>query len=80
MKPTGHQAKLHVASGTHFDWASAADISGADIQFSPVLDAINLFINGNRNPPFDFSNTITDISSYLRNGSNEVLVVAPTTM
>ncbi|KAK5170340.1 uncharacterized protein LTR77_004927 [Saxophila tyrrhenica] len=69
---------------TRFTWPpqGPSDDSelGAYISFSKILDAITVYVNGQRLPPLDYNNAKKDISAYLQAGENEVLAVVPTTM
>lgn len=53
---------------------------GAYLDFSSILNAITLFVNGEQTPPLDYSNPVIDISPYLTAGANHVTAVVPTTM
>ncbi|KAL4905790.1 hypothetical protein BDW74DRAFT_184859 [Aspergillus multicolor] len=64
-----------------FIWPPAeGKADGAYIQFTRILHAITVYINGERLPALDYTDARADISPYLRNGTNEVLAVVPTTM
>ncbi|KAF4547294.1 Hypothetical protein D9617_47g010620 [Elsinoe fawcettii] len=69
---------------TTFDWpppgSQDASCHGAYITFSKILNALRVYVNGQRLPPLDYNNAVADISPYLRTGSNEILAVVPTTM
>ncbi|KAH8657044.1 hypothetical protein BGZ60DRAFT_416619 [Tricladium varicosporioides] len=66
---------------TSFSWPPAqGSADGAYIKFSPILNAVRLYINGKRIPPFDPNAPKADIGPYLRNGENDVLAVVPSTM
>jgi hypothetical protein len=54
--------------------------SGAYISFTTVLHALRLHINGILIPPFDPHNPIRDITPFLKDGSNTILVTVPSTM
>ncbi|KAF3023628.1 hypothetical protein E8E14_012737 [Neopestalotiopsis sp. 37M] len=68
---------------TTFDWhpgPSSSGSVGAYIEMTRILHSVRIFVNGNRLPAFDYRNPKQDITDYLRNGSNHVLCVVPSTM
>ncbi|EXK80650.1 hypothetical protein FOQG_14856 [Fusarium oxysporum f. sp. raphani 54005] len=52
---------------------------GAYIQFSRVVDVIQVTINGKRLPPLDVTNAVADIGPYLKEGKNVISLTVPTT-
>lgn len=66
---------------TSFTWSSEDDnADGAYIRVSHILHAIQVYVNGKKAPPVDCYSGAIDIGPYLVEGSNEVLIVVPTTM
>ncbi|KAL2884344.1 hypothetical protein SGCOL_000285 [Colletotrichum sp. CLE4] len=73
---------------TNFTWPPVASTIGsangtslgAYLKFSPVLDAITVYVNGARLPPLDFASPFADATSYLADGNNQVVAVVPGTM
>lgn len=64
-----------------FDWGLEDSQHGAYLEFlSPVLNYLRVFVNGERLSPMDPTLPVVDVSSALRAGRNEVLVVVPATM
>jgi hypothetical protein len=53
---------------------------GAYVSFGRIVHSIKVLINDNQLPPIDLNNAIVDVSSYLRNGTNSVTVIVPTTL
>ncbi|KAM0321554.1 hypothetical protein ACHAQA_010044 [Verticillium albo-atrum] len=64
---------------TTFDWPTSG-ASGAYISFPPVAHALTVFVNGQRVPTLDQRKPQRDITPFLRDGSNDVLAVVPSTM
>lgn len=66
---------------TSFDWGLDSSQHGAYLEFlSPALNYLRVFVNGERLPPVDPTRPVVDVSSALRAGRNEILVVVPATM
>ncbi|KAL4929538.1 uncharacterized protein BDV17DRAFT_290549 [Aspergillus undulatus] len=69
---------------TEFSWsgfdAGQGHRLGAYLRFSNITHILQLYINDQAIEPFDHSAGLADISSYLVDGKNEVLVIVPTTM
>jgi hypothetical protein len=68
---------------TTFDWhpdSSSSSGLGAYIEMTQILHSVRVFVNGNRVPALDYRSPKQDITDYLKNGSNRVLCVVPSTM
>ncbi|GFF73256.1 probable beta-galactosidase A [Aspergillus lentulus] len=66
---------------TGFEWPPhTGSADGAYILLPRVLHTIRLQINGRQTLPFDYNAPKVDISAYLKNGRNEILVIVPTPM
>lgn len=55
-------------------------VDGAYLKFPKIAHAMQLYVNDRRLLPVDYSAPKVDIGPYLREGSNEILAVVPTTM
>lgn len=66
---------------TTFSWPLAADdCEGAVLDLGAIINTARVWVNGHQLPPLDPTHAVADISGYVRDGDNEVLVVVATTL
>jgi hypothetical protein len=66
---------------TTFSWPlSSEHAQGAVIDLGAIINTARVWINGNQLPPLDPTHAVADISEYVKDGENEVLVVVATTL
>lgn len=51
---------------------------GAFIQLGPVVNTARLYVNGHLVPALDLTNPKADVTSYLKEGSNDILILTST--
>lgn len=66
---------------TEINWPPTnGSANGAYLFFAPIAHTARLYVNGYQLPPLDLTAPRADLTAYLKEGSNEVTVVVPTTM
>lgn len=70
---------------TSFEWCSskscrAGTADGAYLTLGHITETARVFVNGKLTAPFDIFKPEINISEHLKNGKNEVLIIAPTIM
>ncbi|KAL4963275.1 uncharacterized protein BDV14DRAFT_191102 [Aspergillus stella-maris] len=67
---------------TSFTWSITGfqGRDGAYIHFPNITNTLQLLINNHHTGPFDHNSGIIEITPYLVNGTNKILVIVPTTM
>jgi hypothetical protein len=67
---------------TTFTWPLSSDHNarGVVLDLGTIINTARVWINGQRLPPLDPTHAVADISKFLREGENEVVVVVATTL
>ncbi|EKG14347.1 hypothetical protein MPH_08469 [Macrophomina phaseolina MS6] len=68
---------------TTFSYPSSANDSaplGALLSFGPVTNTIRAWVNGELLPPIDITHAVADVSGFVRDGENELVVEVTTTL
>jgi hypothetical protein len=66
---------------TTFSWPLAEeDCEGAVLDLGAIINTARVWVNGRRLPPLDPTHAVADISEYVKDGENEILVVVATTL
>jgi hypothetical protein len=67
---------------TTFSWPLAADgdCENAVLDFSAIINTARVWINGHHLPPLDPTHAVADISEYVKDGDNVILVAVATTL
>lgn len=66
---------------TTFSWPSAGtNATGAILDLGAIINTARAWVNGHQLPPLDPTHAVADISKFLEEGKNDVLVVVATTL
>jgi hypothetical protein len=66
---------------TTFSWPLGPDhAQGAVLDLGAIINTARVWVNGQQLPPLDPTHAVADVSEYVREGENEVLVVVATTL
>ncbi|KAM0722760.1 hypothetical protein Q7P37_002202 [Cladosporium fusiforme] len=67
---------------TTFTWPPAdnSDAAGAFLDLGAVINTARAWVNGHQLPPLDPTHAVADMTGFVKDGENEVLVVVATTL
>lgn len=66
---------------TSFTWPLVSEAAeGAVLDLGAIINTARVWVNGHQLPPLDPTHAVANISNYVKDGENEILVVVATTL